>query len=159
MQIQRKMVTVAFLVSCIVPDLDKEISHNIPHSGPNSTEIYLAPDLDFFALKGLEGYFRRPLRVPNNIVLFLRLGFSGVASTKIRRSEWDVTQVRLAVRRLRSDAAAADGAYPGAEVMRGPADLPGYWVVTGAKLCIEGGKVALKVKYSLLIAEVQDYPE
>jgi hypothetical protein len=45
------------------------------------------------------------------------------------------------------------------EVMRGPADLPGYWVVTGAKLCIEGGKVALKVKYSLLIAEVLDYPE
>jgi hypothetical protein len=44
------------------------------------------------------------------------------------------------------------------EVSRGPDDLPGYWVVTGAKLCMEGGKVALKVKYSLLIA-VQEDPE
>lgn len=38
------------------------------------------------------------------------------------------------------------------EVTRGPDDLPGYWVVTGAKLCVEGGKVALKAKYSLLIS-------
>ncbi|KAL6618810.1 hypothetical protein ACP70R_033949 [Stipagrostis hirtigluma subsp. patula] len=42
------------------------------------------------------------------------------------------------------------------EVTRGPDDLPGYWIVTGAKLCMEGGKIALKLKYSLLIAARED---
>lgn len=36
------------------------------------------------------------------------------------------------------------------EVARGPEDTPGYWVVTGARLCVEAGKIALRVKYSLL---------
>ncbi|KAJ0971779.1 hypothetical protein J5N97_019738 [Dioscorea zingiberensis] len=36
------------------------------------------------------------------------------------------------------------------EMTRGPDDLPGYWVVTGAKLCVDGGKISLKVKFSLL---------
>ena len=36
------------------------------------------------------------------------------------------------------------------EMLMGPDDPPGYWVVTGAKLCIEGGKISIKVKYSLL---------
>lgn len=36
------------------------------------------------------------------------------------------------------------------EMVRGPEDPPGYWVVTGAKLCVEGGKIRIKVKYSLL---------
>ncbi|XP_031495258.1 MACPF domain-containing protein At4g24290-like [Nymphaea colorata] len=36
------------------------------------------------------------------------------------------------------------------EVARGPEDTPGYWVVTGAKLCVEGGKIAVQAKYSLL---------
>ncbi|KAG6514885.1 MACPF domain-containing protein NSL1-like isoform X1 [Zingiber officinale] len=42
------------------------------------------------------------------------------------------------------------------EVSRGPDDLPGYWVVTGAKLCVEGGKIFLQVKYSLLIEMLED---
>jgi hypothetical protein len=42
------------------------------------------------------------------------------------------------------------------EVTRGPDDLPGYWVVTGAKLCVEGGKIALKAKYSLLVSVPED---
>ncbi|ONK69144.1 uncharacterized protein A4U43_C05F19810 [Asparagus officinalis] len=42
------------------------------------------------------------------------------------------------------------------EMMRGPDDLPGYWLVTGAKLCVEGGVVSLKVKYSLLVAKPED---
>ncbi|KAG6528895.1 hypothetical protein ZIOFF_011087 [Zingiber officinale] len=42
------------------------------------------------------------------------------------------------------------------EMSRGPDDLPGYWVVTGAKLCVEGGKIFLKVKYSLLIEMPED---
>lgn len=128
-------------------------------------------------------------------VLFLRLGFSGVADMKIRRSEWGGALV--APRRSGSLSARISAALSGGlvlappaveekvevnsaifpkgppvplpvqkmarhidttEVSRGPDDLPGYWVVTGAKLCMEGGKVALKVKYSLLIA-VQEDPE
>ncbi|KAJ6851878.1 MACPF domain-containing protein NSL1 [Iris pallida] len=42
------------------------------------------------------------------------------------------------------------------EMMRGPDDLPGYWVVTGAKLCVESSKISLKVKYSLLVSVPDD---
>lgn len=122
-------------------------------------------------------------------VLFLRLGFSGVPATRIRRSEWDGPLVKAqksgsisALFSSRLSAAAATELLPvegkvevnsavfpkgppvplpvqrmakyvdTTEVTRGPDDLPGYWVVTGAKLCVEGGKVALKAKYSLLIS-------
>ncbi|XP_028786227.1 MACPF domain-containing protein At4g24290 isoform X1 [Neltuma alba] len=36
------------------------------------------------------------------------------------------------------------------EITRGPQDSPGYWVVSGARLLVENGKISLKVKYSLL---------
>ncbi|OMO65190.1 hypothetical protein COLO4_31428 [Corchorus olitorius] len=36
------------------------------------------------------------------------------------------------------------------EMIRGPEDAPGYWVITGAKLCVEGGRISIKAKYSLL---------
>ncbi|KAL0398562.1 UNVERIFIED_CONTAM: MACPF domain-containing protein NSL1 [Sesamum radiatum] len=36
------------------------------------------------------------------------------------------------------------------EMVRGPEDPPGYWVATGAKLCVENGMIRIKVKYSLL---------
>lgn len=36
------------------------------------------------------------------------------------------------------------------EMVRGPEDPPGYWVVTGAKLSTDGGKISVRVKYSLL---------
>ncbi|CAJ1937705.1 unnamed protein product [Sphenostylis stenocarpa] len=36
------------------------------------------------------------------------------------------------------------------EMMRGPEDTPGYWVVSGARLSFEHGKIYLLVKYSLL---------
>uniref|UniRef100_A0A0E0LHI3 MACPF domain-containing protein n=1 Tax=Oryza punctata TaxID=4537 RepID=A0A0E0LHI3_ORYPU len=42
------------------------------------------------------------------------------------------------------------------EMMRGPQDLPGYWVVSGAKLQLERGKISLRVKYSLLTAMLPD---
>lgn len=42
------------------------------------------------------------------------------------------------------------------EMMRGPQDSPGYWVVTGAKLNLERGKISLRVKYSLLTAMMPD---
>eukprot|EP00249_Psilotum_nudum_P017836 c26515_g1_i1 orf=500-2338(-) len=36
------------------------------------------------------------------------------------------------------------------EMTKGPHDIPGYWLVTGAKLCLDRGKISLHVKYSLL---------
>lgn len=40
-----------------------------------------------------------------------------------------------------------------AEVVRGPHDVPGHWLVAAAKLVTEGGKIGLHVKFALL-----DYP-
>ncbi|KAK3023040.1 hypothetical protein RJ639_044830 [Escallonia herrerae] len=125
-------------------------------------------------------------------VLFLRLGFSMVASAKIHRSEWDGTT--LSSRRsglmsmlipapfstnlnqikkpppevdLNSAVYAAGPPLPTRapkmshfvdtkEMVRGPEDPPGYWVVTGAKLCIEGGRIRVKGKYSLLTIILED---
>ncbi|KAH9330220.1 hypothetical protein KI387_002328, partial [Taxus chinensis] len=42
------------------------------------------------------------------------------------------------------------------ELMKGPQDTPGHWVVTGAKLCADGGKISLRVKYSLLTITLED---
>lgn len=42
------------------------------------------------------------------------------------------------------------------EMTRGPQDAPGYWVVSGAKLFVEKGKISLKVKYSLLTVILPD---
>lgn len=36
------------------------------------------------------------------------------------------------------------------EVVRGPHDAPGHWLVTAAKLVIDGGKIGLQVKFALL---------
>ncbi|KAL0372769.1 UNVERIFIED_CONTAM: MACPF domain-containing protein [Sesamum calycinum] len=36
------------------------------------------------------------------------------------------------------------------EMRRGPSDSPGHWLVTGAKLDLEKGKICLRVKFSLL---------
>ncbi|KAK7291491.1 hypothetical protein RIF29_06673 [Crotalaria pallida] len=36
------------------------------------------------------------------------------------------------------------------EKIRGPEDSPGYWVVSGARLCVQNGKIYLLVKHSLL---------
>ncbi|GER47270.1 MAC/Perforin domain-containing protein [Striga asiatica] len=36
------------------------------------------------------------------------------------------------------------------EMMRGPQEAPGYWVVSGARLVVERGKISIRVKYSLL---------
>ncbi|KAG7013874.1 MACPF domain-containing protein, partial [Cucurbita argyrosperma subsp. argyrosperma] len=38
-----------------------------------------------------------------------------------------------------------------AEVVRGPHDTPGHWLVTAAKLVTEGGKIGLIVKFALLV--------
>uniref|UniRef100_A0A5B7BA07 MACPF domain-containing protein n=1 Tax=Davidia involucrata TaxID=16924 RepID=A0A5B7BA07_DAVIN len=36
------------------------------------------------------------------------------------------------------------------EMTRGPQESPGYWVVSGARLVVEKGRISLRVKYSLL---------
>ncbi|XP_056163311.1 MACPF domain-containing protein At4g24290 isoform X3 [Syzygium oleosum] len=36
------------------------------------------------------------------------------------------------------------------EMTRGPEESPGYWVVSGARLMVEKGRISLRVKYSLL---------
>ncbi|RYR65602.1 hypothetical protein Ahy_A03g011531 isoform B [Arachis hypogaea] len=119
-------------------------------------------------------------------VLFLRLGFSTVASAKIRRSEWDgpstmsrksgffsaLMSTKLS-KELKSSPEKANkveinsAIYQGGppvptraprmlsfvdtkEMVRGPEDTPGYWVVTGAKLCVDNGRISIKAKYSLL---------
>ncbi|KAJ6885914.1 MACPF domain-containing protein NSL1-like [Populus alba x Populus x berolinensis] len=118
-------------------------------------------------------------------VLFLRLGFSMVASARLRRSEWDgpsalsrksgVFSMLISTRfsaglnppekpvKVDLNSAVFPGGPPlpsrapkmssfvdTKEMVRGPEDLPGYWVVTGAKLCVDGGRISIKVKYSLL---------
>ncbi|XVF16953.1 hypothetical protein REPUB_Repub10bG0075100 [Reevesia pubescens] len=42
------------------------------------------------------------------------------------------------------------------EMTRGPQNLPGYWVVSGAKLVVDKGKISLQVKYSLLTMILAD---
>lgn len=125
-------------------------------------------------------------------VLFLRLGFSMVASAKIRRSEWDgpstmsrksgVFSMLISTRfstalnpppekplKVDLNSAVFPGGPPSPsrvpkmsnfvdtkEMVRGPEDPPGYWVVTGAKLCVENGRISIKVKYSLLAMISED---
>ncbi|XP_058090154.1 MACPF domain-containing protein At4g24290 [Magnolia sinica] len=45
------------------------------------------------------------------------------------------------------------------EMTRGPQNTPGYWVVSGARLLVEKGKISLKVKYSLLAVMPPDDDE
>ncbi|KAL5567370.1 hypothetical protein UlMin_030534 [Ulmus minor] len=45
------------------------------------------------------------------------------------------------------------------EMTRGPQDNPGYWVVSGARLVVEKGRISLRVKYSLLTVVLPDEEE
>lgn len=101
-------------------------------------------------------------------VLHLKLLFSKVPGCTIRRSVWDHNP---------SSSQRPDGAsssYPNnktsddkkedssgqtgklakivdkTEMSKGPQDVPGHWLVTGAKLGVDKGKIVLRVKYSLL---------
>ncbi|KAF5731808.1 hypothetical protein HS088_TW18G00493 [Tripterygium wilfordii] len=42
------------------------------------------------------------------------------------------------------------------EMARGPQENPGYWVVSGARLVVERGRISLRVKYSLLTVILPD---
>ncbi|CAN8291017.1 unnamed protein product [Cochlearia groenlandica] len=126
-------------------------------------------------------------------VLFLRLGFSLVASAVTRKSCWEnlstnsrksgvfsMISTRLstglspnpATTKPHSKIDINSAVYPRGpsppvkpkllslvdtkEVVRGPEEPPGYWVVTGAKLCVEAGKISIKAKYSLLTVMSED---
>ncbi|XP_077251073.1 MACPF domain-containing protein CAD1-like isoform X2 [Tasmannia lanceolata] len=106
-------------------------------------------------------------------VLYLKLLFSKVPGCTIRRSVWDHSPTNNTSHTKRPDNASSsllteresqDDKKPDSsgqfgklvkivdltEMSKGPQDIPGHWVVTGAKLGIEKGKIVLRVKYSLL---------
>ena len=45
------------------------------------------------------------------------------------------------------------------EMKRGPQETPGYWVVSGARLMVEKGRISLRVKFSLLTVILSDEEE
>ncbi|KAL6129246.1 hypothetical protein ACLB2K_072599 [Fragaria x ananassa] len=97
-------------------------------------------------------------------VLHLKLLFSKVPGCTIRRSVWDHSPATP------SSAQRPDGSSSShsnnrnsedkkdklaklvdlTEMSKGPQDIPGHWLVTGAKLGVDKGKIVLRVKYSLL---------
>ena len=100
-------------------------------------------------------------------VLHLKLLFSKVPGCTIRRSVWDHTPVASSGRldpggpstsssaeEKREDVTGQSGKLAkivdSSEMLKGPQDLPGHWLVTGAKLGVEKGMIVLRVKYSLL---------
>lgn len=104
-------------------------------------------------------------------VLHLKLLFSKVPGCTIRRSVWDHNPSNPAAAH-RSDGASSSSLTKKTsddkkedssvhigklakivdmtEMSKGPQDIPGHWLVTGAKLGVEKGKIVLRIKYSLL---------
>ncbi|KAI3743004.1 hypothetical protein L1987_60705 [Smallanthus sonchifolius] len=89
-------------------------------------------------------------------VLHLKLLFSKVPGCTIRRSVWDHSPYNL---QKPGDDKGGDGSSQSGklakivdmtEMSKGPQDVPGHWLVTGAKLGVDKGKIVLRVKYSLL---------
>ncbi|KAK4800358.1 hypothetical protein SAY86_020845 [Trapa natans] len=105
-------------------------------------------------------------------VLYMKLLYSRLPGCTIRRSIWDHSP---AGNRNKAKKAAAAGSSPDSapgdsssasseattggklaklvdmsEMCKGPKDPPGHWLVTGAKLGVEKGRIVLRVKYSLL---------
>ncbi|CAN6444477.1 unnamed protein product [Victoria cruziana] len=108
-------------------------------------------------------------------VLFLKLLFSRVPGCTIRRSVWDhnprsasqrpvdassssstsSTDLTRKVEDKKTEAATLQAGKFNkivdlTEMTKGPQDVPGHWLVTGAKLGVDKGKIVLRVKYSLL---------
>lgn len=103
-------------------------------------------------------------------VLHLKLLFSKVPGCTIRRSVWDHNPSTPAAAQ-RTDGASSSLTKKASddkkedssihigklakivdmtEMSKGPQDIPGHWLVTGAKLGVEKGKIVLRIKYSLL---------
>ncbi|MCL7047136.1 hypothetical protein MKW94_028289 [Papaver nudicaule] len=98
-------------------------------------------------------------------VLHLKLLFSKVPGCTIRRSVWDHNPTNTShingdcSSSSNSDNKKADNSsqigkltkiIDVTEMSKGPQDVPGHWLVTGAKLGVEKGRIVLRVKYSLL---------
>ncbi|KAI8568150.1 hypothetical protein RHMOL_Rhmol02G0175100 [Rhododendron molle] len=95
-------------------------------------------------------------------VLHLKLLFSKVPGCTIRRSVWDHSPVNASTSGSTdrgSDDKRGDGSSHSSklakivdmtEMSKGPQDVPGHWLVTGAKLGVDKGKIVLRLKYSLL---------
>lgn len=100
-------------------------------------------------------------------VLHLKLLFSRVPGCTIRRSVWDHSPSNISqIQRPDNPSSSSTAERPSSddkktdnklakivdstEMSKGPQDMPGHWLVTGAKLGVEKGKIVLRVKYSLL---------
>ncbi|CAI9087858.1 OLC1v1022042C1 [Oldenlandia corymbosa var. corymbosa] len=105
-------------------------------------------------------------------VLHLKLLFSKVPGCTIRRSVWDHSPSNLSTTQRpdgssssvtndrTDDGKKGDGSsslsgklakiVDKTELSKGPQDIPGHWLVTGAKFGVEKGKIVLRAKYSLL---------
>ncbi|KAK9267764.1 hypothetical protein L1049_010198 [Liquidambar formosana] len=102
-------------------------------------------------------------------VLHLKLLFSKVPGCTIRRSVWDHSPSNPSTAQrpdgssssISNDRTSNDKKGDSSshkllkivdmtEMSKGPQDIPGHWLVTGAKLGVDKGKIVLRVKYSLL---------
>ncbi|GAB2287579.1 cinnamoyl-Coa reductase [Dionaea muscipula] len=100
-------------------------------------------------------------------VLYLKLLFSKVPGCTIRQSVWDHNPAKLPATRntLTTNETTADDKekldatsvaakltklVDCTEMLKGPQDSPGHWLVTGGKLGIDKGRILLRAKYSLL---------
>ncbi|KAL4021484.1 MACPF domain-containing protein CAD1-like [Cucumis melo var. makuwa] len=102
-------------------------------------------------------------------VLYMKLLYSRLPGCTIRRTLWDHLPPIEKSKKLVSSSDNtnnADNSSSGTkstqgnnklaklvdttEMSKGPQDSPGHWLVTGAKLGVEKGKIVLRVKYSLL---------
>ncbi|AQL00517.1 MACPF domain-containing protein CAD1 [Zea mays] len=89
-------------------------------------------------------------------VLHLKLLFSRVPGCTIRRSVWDHSPSSSSVHRTdESSSSSSDNAkllkiVDLTETFKGPQDAPGHWLITGAKLGVEKGRIVVRAKYSLL---------
>ncbi|XP_051128667.1 MACPF domain-containing protein CAD1 isoform X2 [Andrographis paniculata] len=98
-------------------------------------------------------------------VLHLKLLFSRVPGCTIRRSVWDHSPSNLSAGQKADGSSSSllnekgDGSgqigklakiVDMTEMSKGAQDMPGHWLVTGAKLGVDKGRIMLRIKYSLL---------
>lgn len=105
-------------------------------------------------------------------VLHLKLLFSKLPGCTVRRSVWDHNPSNVSLFQKSDNPSSSSLSKKGrlddkkvdcstqvgklmktvdlTEMSKGPQDIPGHWIVTGAKLGVEKGKIVLRVKYSLL---------
>ncbi|KAK1276033.1 MACPF domain-containing protein CAD1 [Acorus gramineus] len=106
-------------------------------------------------------------------VLHLKLLFSKVPGCTIRRSVWDHSPSTTPQLQKPDTSSSSPSSNDGkniedkkadtssqmgklakivdlSEMSKGPQDIPGHWLVTGAKLGVEKGRIVVRVKYSLL---------